>query len=107
MATVRKRPVIAHAWRVADLWTAHAATTLPPRVKLGHEQGLFVFVDWGEGRRGLMVKTLEGDMSAGENDWLIQGIKGEFYPCKPDIFDKSYEMVDESDCPMPGIAAAV
>ena len=42
---------------------------------------------------GLTVSTLEGDMRAGINDWIIKGVNGEFYPCKPDIFDKTYEIV--------------
>ena len=39
----------------------------------------------------LMVNTLEGDMEAGPGDWIIKGVNGEFYPCKPDIFEKTYE----------------
>jgi hypothetical protein len=39
----------------------------------------------------LVVKTLEGDMLVSHGDWIIKGIKGEFYPCKPDIFAASYE----------------
>jgi hypothetical protein len=39
----------------------------------------------------LYVQTLEGTMQAGINDWIIRGINGEFYPCKPDIFERSYE----------------
>jgi len=41
----------------------------------------------------LVIKTLEGDMIASAGDWIIKGIKGEFYPCKPDIFEASYEPV--------------
>jgi hypothetical protein len=40
------------------------------------------------------IKTLEGDMKAQPNDWIIKGVKGEFYPCKPDIFEATYEAVD-------------
>lgn len=40
---------------------------------------------------GLIIHTLEGDMTASVGDWIIQGVKGEFYPCKPDIFDMTYE----------------
>lgn len=43
----------------------------------------------------LIVHTLEGDMRADPGDWIIRGVKGEFYPCKPDIFDATYEPVDE------------
>lgn len=41
------------------------------------------------------ITTLEGTMSATHNDYIIKGIQGEFYPCKPDIFEASYEEVFE------------
>ena len=39
------------------------------------------------------IKTLEGEHIASVGDWIIKGVNGEFYPCKPDIFDKTYEAV--------------
>jgi hypothetical protein len=42
---------------------------------------------------GLRIYTLEGDMKADFGDWIIRGVKGEFYPCKPDIFEQTYEEV--------------
>ena len=42
---------------------------------------------------GLVIHTLEGDHRAKIGDWIIKGIQGEFYPCKPDIFDQTYEAV--------------
>lgn len=41
----------------------------------------------------LIIKTLEGDMQANVGDWIIKGVHGEVYPCKPDIFEKTYEAV--------------
>lgn len=41
----------------------------------------------------LIVKTLEGCMRASPGDWIIRGVAGEFYPCKPDIFEKTYDPV--------------
>jgi hypothetical protein len=41
----------------------------------------------------IIIATLEGAMPASLNDWIIRGIKGEFYPCKPDIFAATYEAV--------------
>ena len=41
----------------------------------------------------IVIHTLEGDMTASEGDWIIKGIKGEFYPCKPEIFAATYEVV--------------
>ena len=39
----------------------------------------------------LTIHTLEGAMEASPGDWIIRGVKGEFYPCKPDVFDFTYE----------------
>lgn len=40
------------------------------------------------------IKTLEGYMKVSVGDWIIKGVNGEFYPCKPDIFEKTYEPVN-------------
>lgn len=42
-----------------------------------------------------IVRTLEGAMTVSAGDWIITGIKGEIYPCKPDIFEATYEEVSE------------
>ena len=44
----------------------------------------------------LYIKTLEGNHHASVGDYIIKGVKGEFYPCKPDIFENTYDIVDES-----------
>ena len=49
------------------------------------------FATWENGE--LIIPTLEGDHTASENDWIIQGVAGEFYPCKPAIFHATYEKV--------------
>lgn len=41
----------------------------------------------------VIIPTLEGDMTAHRGDWIIKGIKNEFYPCKPEIFDATYDEV--------------
>lgn len=43
--------------------------------------------------RGFIIKTLEGDMKASFGDYIIKGVQGEFYPCKPEIFKETYEKV--------------
>jgi len=43
----------------------------------------------------LAIKTLEGVIYASPGDWIIRGVNGEYYPCKPDIFEKTYEPVEE------------
>jgi hypothetical protein len=40
------------------------------------------------------IETLEGTMWASKGDWIIKGVHGEFYPCKPEIFEKTYEAVE-------------
>ena len=42
----------------------------------------------------MIIPTLEGDHNAFPFDWIVKGINGEFYPCKPDIFEKTYERVN-------------
>lgn len=49
-----------------------------------------------------VIVTLEGNMVVSVGDFVIKGVNGEFYPCKPDIFEKTYESVDEYE-PNPGI----
>ena len=52
-------------------------------------------VHWAmAGDRDPVIPTLEGDMKVSVNDWIIKGVKGEFYPCKPDIFEATYEPED-------------
>ncbi len=41
----------------------------------------------------LTIQTLEGEMRADVGDWIIKGVQGELYPCKPDIFEQTYEKV--------------
>lgn len=49
------------------------------------------------GDRLIGIRTLEGTMHADIGDWIIKGVKGEFYPCKPDIFEATYELVDSGE----------
>lgn len=42
----------------------------------------------------IRIQTLEGDMKASFGDYIIKGVNGEFYPCKPDIFEKTYESIE-------------
>ena len=58
--------------------------------KLAYEDYEERCIETGE----ILIDTPEGRMTASTNDWIIKGIKGEFYPCKPDIFDKTYEKIE-------------
>lgn len=50
------------------------------------DKGIYIDPATGD----LMIRTMEGDMRATYGDWIIQGVQGEFYPCKPDIFEATY-----------------
>lgn len=45
----------------------------------------------------LIIDTLEGQLKASPGDWIITGIQGEQYPCKPEIFELTYELMEDSD----------
>jgi len=51
-------------------------------------------VNLSTGKPTLIIPTLEGDHEAKKGDFIIKGIAGEFYPCKPDIFEQTYEEID-------------
>ncbi len=53
---------------------------------------------WCEGEQtndGIIIHTLEGDHLGEYGDWIIKGIEGEFYPCKPNILEKTYDKVED------------
>ncbi|MEX5914526.1 hypothetical protein AB6G74_09525 [Staphylococcus ureilyticus] len=57
--------------------------------------------DDSSGKDLIYIETLEGNLIANLNDYIIKGINGEFYPCKPEIFNKTYDVLDEvieKDC---------
>ncbi len=85
----RKKPVVIEAYQ----W-------------LNQDDGeIFVWLNegnahWGRAgsdNEGMYISTLEGRMYCAKGDWLIKGIKNEFYPCKPDIFEATYEPVQTMD----------
>lgn len=81
MAKYRKKPIIIEAIQYSD--TMRAEDRLPDCVHI---------VPTKEGDMPV-IYTSEGDMIVREGDYIIKGINGEFYPCKPDIFEKTYEAV--------------
>lgn len=82
----RKRPVTIKAVQFLD-----SPETLAELSKLGLDP---VNVDYSVPNMPILkIKTLEGVMTAIEGDYIIKGVKGEFYPCKPDIFKETYEEV--------------
>ena len=83
MAKFRKKPVVIEATQ----WFKDGDH---PAVIPGKLSGMPVF--W--------IVTLEGDMMVTPGDWIITGVKGEHYPCKPDIFEMTYENADDNDFPL-------
>ena len=89
MARYRKKPIIIEAvqWLGNNRLEISEFTTGPSPTGLGGST-------FKNGSEHLRIHTLEGVMEAAPGDWIIRGVKGEFYPCKPDIFEMTYEAVD-------------
>lgn len=68
--------------------------TLESVEKIGRFMGNFM-IAYDPERKTLEIPTLEGIMLAQNGDWIIKGVKGEFYPCKPEIFEVTYEKVTQ------------
>jgi len=89
MSKFVKRPVVIEAFR----WTGDQDQTEDPlwiikAIKAGN-------VLFGDGI--MKILTLEGIMTVNRGDYVIKGIKGEIYPCKPDIFELTYEPVESEN----------
>lgn len=87
----RKKPVVIEAMQVLDDIRVHheicewAAASTP--------EGKVIPVVMSRFDSHLLIHTLEGTMTADLGDFIIKGVQGEFYPCKPDIFAATYEAV--------------
>ncbi len=81
MAKFRKKPVVIEAVQFDGTLASIECLGIPEC-----EQML--------GSRTVTINTLEGKMTAQPGDWIIRGVKGEFYPCKPEIFEATYEPAD-------------
>lgn len=84
----RKKPVVIEAWQfIPD----GVVREMPLWLGIALQNGTIYTVP----HMGLKIVTLEGDMLVSPNDWIIKGVNDELYPCKPDIFKKTYEAVDD------------
>ncbi len=86
----RKKPIVIEAFQ----WTGDRDQVGEPEwiVDAINKQNVF-FSQPGTPEVTMMIQTLEGTMEASRGDWIIRGMKGELYPCKPDIFEATYEPV--------------
>lgn len=82
----RKKPVVIEAVQFNGELTSIEALHIPE-------------VSQQFGSKTVQIPTLEGVMTAQPGDWIIKGVKGEFYPCKPDIFEATYERASNSASP--------
>jgi hypothetical protein len=80
MARYRKKPVVIDAVQ----WTGRNGNVVGTFLEDGGAR-------WGAHGDGIAIFTLEGEMLASPGDYIIRGVQGEFYPCKPDIFEATYE----------------
>lgn len=87
MAEYRKKPVVINAVQFLD--TPESREDIQELIDCSRTTAGIV----GPDARGLAIETLEGTMTASIGDWIIQGVAGELYPCKPDIFELTYEKV--------------
>jgi hypothetical protein len=85
---VRKKPVEVEAWLFDGTWQCIIDIIKPPIGAMAWVAG----VDEGAGTA--RISTLEGDMTAQAGDWIIRGVKGEYYPCKHDIFAATYDLIE-------------
>lgn len=90
----RKKPVVIDAWNYEGDYVFDTWKDLPDWIREAYEKGILIPIG---GKEGITIKTLEGDHRADIGDWVIKGVKGELYPCKPDIFKQTYEIEPKSD----------
>lgn len=84
----RKKPVVIDAF----LWEPGVCFPAPAFDELHAKAKVIGYTATPENHY-LAIETLEGQMRANPGDWIIRGVKGEFYPCKPDIFEATYDPV--------------
>lgn len=90
MKKYRKKPVVIEAFQYdGDLMNSYGDYYVPPWAEDAFKSGVLYYKEDGE----LFIKTLEGNMRASVGDYIIRGIQGELYPCKPDVFTETYEEV--------------
>ena len=96
MPYFRKKPVVIEAiqWTGKNLRQIICFTDGPPETRTNHAGMMWESYEDLVARDGLKIFTLEGKMDASIGDWIIKGVKGEFYPCKPEIFAATYEAAE-------------
>lgn len=98
MVKYRKKPVVIEAFQYdGDLIDSTGYYYVPEWAQCANLEGILYYGNY-EGKPGeLFIKTLEGDMHVNVRDYIIKGIQGEIYPCKPSIFEATYEKVNNEN----------
>lgn len=91
MSKFRKKPVVIEAVHIDGTHESWEAAIAFVGGASGAHNGHLPMTD--KDRCWFYIDTLEGQMTAYNGDWIIKGVKGEFYPCKADIFEATYEPV--------------
>ncbi len=98
MARFRKKPVVIEAFQLTEE-TRASNENWPEWANrawnLGHHDEGALYCEEGVPDGPLFIFTKEGVMCVNFGDWIIRGVQGELYPCKPDIFAATYERVDD------------
>jgi len=102
MAKYRKKPVVIEAFQMTKArrqdnsewpsWLSQAWQKLHAEIGALYPENF----PNSDGTDRLRIKTLEGDQLVSWDDFIIQGVQGEIYPCKPEIFHKTYDLVNEN-----------
>jgi hypothetical protein len=91
MAQYRKKPVVIEAIQYNNLNREEIEKFVGKKLHQELETETAYLAGKGSPKFSLIIETLEGNHKAMPNDYIIKGIKGEYYPCKPDIFEATYE----------------
>jgi hypothetical protein len=89
MALYRKKPIVIYAFEFEGTYMSYARIL----ATYWGERETTSAIQWVDATQTLLIETLEGNHIAQKGDMIICGVKGEFYPCKPDIFALTYEKV--------------
>lgn len=90
----REKPVEIECFEFdGDLVNAHGQFYVPDFAESAYNSGILFYREHKGSPGELFVKTLEGDMHVSVGDYVIQGVNGWLYPCKPDIFKKTYDLI--------------
>ena len=97
MAKYRKKPVVIEAYQYIGDFIENNVWNAPTWIKQALDIGKLKYKEVEDNPPELYVVTLEGDMKCDYRDYIIKGVKGELYPCKPDIFEETYEPSEFSE----------